>query len=262
MLTTRTSLRVSDRNHLVAATGGGGTPPTYPSEVTGLEAWWDVSAHSWAPGEIIMNLPDTSGNGHHLVAHFPPGVQSTTYDDGALDGPNSAPYIKFINAFSVYKTAFTSFNAFRSTATAAHLWAVVRTTDDPPAAGFDGLWFFGDHSTGTDRYRDSSDSEVKLAALSDSVHTCGIWTDNLASWVMLEIESDAAHYTARTFGTVKYTTVTNTFGFPSQAWFGDSVFSPSPNYRGGLCEIILYDHVLSAGDRTILINYLNTKYFP
>jgi hypothetical protein len=77
---------------------------------------------------------------------------------------------------------------------------------------------------------------------------------------MYGIASTSGEFTARLNGAIQYPTATNTVGWTAA---GSFTLGKTPDllyFDGYVAEMILFDRVLSAGERSLVHTYLMDKY--
>jgi hypothetical protein len=147
-----------------------------------------------------------------------------------------------------------------SALTAGHIFLIVKAVNDPGIASRNQLWNIGTGALGSPDAYPFTDSKVYMGAGSTTRRTCTNPTLSLAAWRLLEIVTTSTEYTVRLDGTeTLFTSGTNTVGFnismrvgadgTGLAWF-----------VGQYAGMYIFSAKLSSGDRTTLINYINSRF--
>lgn len=258
-----------DGSSSVVATGQSDSPPSVAiagsSVVVAAPGVWDPTTVSglklWAAARLITGLSDSdpvttwsdqSGQGNDLS-------QSTTgnkplYKTNIVNG---RPAILFDGVDDYFTLA----NVL-SGASAGEVFIVIKAAADPAVSSAkSGIWNMDGEGTNACHYP-FTDGNIYDAWGSTARKSTGNPTPSLASWRIYNISSAAGAWTSRIDGVQHYTTATNTFssfsGSPylgrSASLFGDVYFN------GHIAEILIFNEVLSAGDRTYVLNGLADIY--
>lgn len=255
------SLRVSGTARVGSITrpgsagGGGGNDPL---DVSGCWLWvrasndsgTNVSCYTDAGttlannGETIRQWNDESGNSRHLVQTA--SGERGTWNNNVV---NSKAAITMVAA-SQQHWDVPSLAAL----TAGECFCVLIFDADPPAAQ---RTVIGDGGTsGVSTFLDT-DGIIYDGWGSTARKTTANPTPSLTSWRLYNVSSESSNWTNRLDGTQLFNTGTNTVGFTSTPRLGRSL---NVYFDGKFAEYIIYDHVLTSGDRTIVNDYIETKY--
>jgi hypothetical protein len=231
--------------------GAGPASPTQPTDVAGLFGWWSTDVLyglGYRLGDSIKTLSDKSGNGRDFVS---PST-GALYDPGGLKG---YPYLLCGGLVGYYQNV-ASFAAL----TAGHAFMVVRQYSDPPVPPDEGLWNFGALAAGTgDVYPSFVDGHVYLSFLTNTLEDCGDWADDLGAWHILEVYAETNNMRAYYNSTSRFNTAVYTIAAPTYPLLAARYPVVPAAIR--FHELLLFDHVLSAGDQTLMRDYLAGKYF-
>lgn len=220
-----------------------------PPVTTGLQAHLDASALTGlSDGDKVASWTDESGNGNH----FTQGNDSIRpiYKTGIIQG---LPVVRFSFA-SLTELAIP--NGLLSGASAGEIFMVLDLAADPPATGVGGIWRWG---SSTDHYP-YVDGVIYVGFGSSTRYTCGNPTTDLASPHVMNIAAQSGAWALRLNNSVFFNSGTNTVSFlTSGKQMGRS--AGGGNYMNGdIAEILVYDTVLSSGDRDLVYDYLDAKW--
>jgi lactate dehydrogenase-like 2-hydroxyacid dehydrogenase len=81
---------------------------------------------------------------------------------------------------------------------------------------------------------------------------------SLQNWHIYEVESSPGSWKHWFNGSLAYSTASNTVGFDATGTIGKS--AALYYFDGSIAEIVLYDRVLTALEKTAVRYYLNTKW--
>lgn len=247
-------MRIGPGLHLTQ-TGRAAAAPFAPTDIAGLALWLKADAGTFqssggsaatSDADPVGEWQDQSGNARHLT-QATGSVKPTL----RLAVQNGLPVIRFDGTDD-----FLEIPDFLTGFTAAEIFVVVKADADPAAdAGTSGLWLLG---TGNTHYPwtngtifDSFGSGAQQA------------TDNpattLAQFNVYNVSSASGAWTNRLNGAEIFTTGTNTVSFPSGPRLGISAAS-AHWFDGDVGELVLYDSVLSAGNRSSVLAYLQARW--
>lgn len=211
--------------------GGGSTPSTDGGVVT---EWADQSglSHRLAQetaGEKPLYDADAFGVGK-------PGIQ--------FDGTDDRLFIA-----TGWLTALTSGEVF---VVAKH------STNNPTTGGF---WILGPVVSGNAHTVPWTDGIIYDGAGATARKTVGNPTPSVALPFCYNVSTASGAWTARFNSTELHTTGTNTVGWDSNPQIGRSSSVGSSYFMTGwFAALLIYDAVLSAGDRTLVYDYLAAKW--
>ncbi len=236
------------------AAGGAGVGSTVPSDVTGLYVWLEADAITGvSDGDRVASWGDLSG-----LSHTPTATGSVRPWYRATAGPGGLPVVEFSPDADPVANALTFPAATFNGLGAAEVFCVLKLAEDPPSRG-QGLWHFGTsglatHYTYAGTIYDDFGSTGRL--------TVGDPAASLTSWQVYGVSTSSAGWDSRVSGTPMYTTGTNVVGWVDPAHLGANYSAGSFGYhfRGWMAMFLVYDHVLTTGDRTIVHTYINSKY--
>lgn len=225
--------------------------PTLPA---GLLLWYDANAITGlSDTDPIATWPDESGNGNDAT-------QSTAADKPLYrtNQINGLPAVEFDGTSDYFSVA----GLFGGSETAAEMFIVVKLDADPPATTTKtGSWNLAGNGGVTSFPRTAGD--IRDSFCSTALKVVGNPTPSLTAWRLYNAASAAGDWKARLDGTQIFSTATNTFtitalgpGLSLGRWF-----STSFSYLDGMiAEVLVFDHVLSAGDRDVVEAYIADKY--
>lgn len=213
--------------------------------------------------------PDSSGRD---VRCGPSGASATgpIYRTGQINGLPAVTFGGQTPKHGLFM-GFTSWgagsNVFAGGETGAEMFMVVRIDADPPPGPTDfdgGRAHFG--GTGAVNVLPSLDSNLYDGFASTVRRNTGDPATNLTNWHLYNTASTNGEWTSRINGTTFFTTATNTFSTATNVvqtsrtlgWNRDSF----QNYylKGQIARVLLFDHVLSAGDRAIVNQIIANTY--
>jgi hypothetical protein len=225
----------------------GNSAPFSPSDISGLKLWLKADALALSDNDPVASWTDSSGQGNHATQSS--GGAKPTFKTNIV---NSKPIIRFDGT-----TDFLNLPNFCSGFTAGDGFILLKRVTDPPTVGQGGFWQFG--TSGNATHVPYIDGNIYDDFGATSRSAAGNPTPSLTSWTLYEVASGASEWTARVNNSILYTTATNTVGFataPALGWDARlSVF-----YEGDLAELIMYDSIVSGGNRTSIVGYINSKY--
>jgi len=232
-----------------------GTSPAksiFPKTINGLKIWLDGNDTSTlfdnntggnivtANGASIGRWEDKSGNNKHATQSSA-GVRPTF----GTNIQNKLNSIRFDGTkyFSSIDTSST---------TSAFIICVFKIDNDPPTSND-----FGGHPLGTNADANShlpwTDGTIYDATFTNLRKTTNNPANNLTSFTMYSVESQANSWISKINSNQFYTTNTNTFQ-------NQSLFTSLYLIQGYIGEIISYSPIPSATDIIKIQNYLNNKW--
>ena len=221
-----------------------------PSDISGLKVWLKADTLGLADNANVTSWTDSSGTANHFTGTGP------TYKTGIL---NSKAIVRF-DGTDDYLTATSSLAAL----TAGEIFLVVKTDADPSVSeAKSGLYAFGKDGLGT--HYPYPDSNIYDDFGTNTRKSTGNPSAALTSWNVYNVSSASGAWTSRINGTQHYTTASNTVSFPGSGAEGNArIGRGGPSYAyyfdGDLAEVILYDSVLSSGNRASVLSYLQSKW--
>ena len=217
------------------AGGGGGLP------LTGLQLWLDAddaSTFTYVTGRV-SEWRDKSGNNRHATL-----AASGPFHDGVING---RPAVRFAPTV----TAGLSVTGFASGYTAAELFAVIDITTEN-----NGAYFYG-FGTATDSSHYPAGGTIYETWGTTARQTVGNPVTDLLNPHVYNLQTAAGYYAANINSEALFSTASNTVGFRATPYeIPQHVNVPD----GLLGEFVMYNRVLSAGDRTQAMTYLKTKW--
>jgi hypothetical protein len=232
-----------------------GTSPAksiFPKTISGLKIWLDGNDTSTlfdsntggniitSNGATIGRWEDKSGNGKNATQSSA-GVRPTF----ATNIQNKLNSIRFDGTkyFSAIDTSST---------TSAFIICVFKIDNDPPTSND-----FAGHPLGTSADANShlpwTDGTIYDATFTNLRKTTNNPANNLTSFTMYSVESQANSWISKINSNQFYTTNTNTFQ-------NQSLFTSFFLVKGYIGEIISYSPIPSASDIIKIQNYLNNKW--
>lgn len=211
--------------------------------LTNLRGWFSADSGTGAvnDGDAITTWTDRRGNAN----------LSGTATWKSAAGPGSKPCVRFNGTSNDLTVTF----AFWTTA--ADLFIVIKANADPAAtAAKSGIWGAGGSGFAS-RYP-FTDGSIYDDAASTTQRT---WnpTPALNDWRLYNVSSQNASWIASIDGTASFSDGTNTVtGTPSPlriGGYGGSVF-----LDGDIAEVLIYNAILPAGDKSSVHSYLRRKY--
>ena len=215
----------------------------------------------WLEADAIVGLSDTDP-----ITTWPAHIGSDP-TASATERPlyrtnqiNGLPAVEFDGS----NDRFTVPDFFAGTETAAEMFIIVRIDNDPPGSVNQvGMWHLA--GGGVVNAFPSTDSNVYDGFGSTARKTVGNPTPSLTSWRLYNVSSAAGDWTVRLDGTQIFTTASNTFQGSVSGTMG---ITRKLGQSGGLSHFLdgmvaglfVFDHVLSAGDRTLVHDYISAKY--
>lgn len=223
--------------------------PTVP--MTGLRLWLSASDLPNTTS-LVQSWQDKSGQGNHATQET--AANRPVYSMFA--GPNEGPGVVFDQG------QYLNLPNFASAFTQGEIFAVIRAPLDPATDAFGNVpWDFGAAAGG----------EFTQYPRTDGVIVEGFGKDNAAEtfvdpaadltlWRIYNVSIDSASAIARIDNSVIATNLTPTVGFPSSLRLGGTAFDPAYYFGGAIAEIVVYDRVLSASERSAVVQRLSDAY--
>lgn len=232
---------------LGAGRGSAVAPAFSPDQIPGLKLWLRADALALSDNDPVATWPDSSGEGNDAT-QATSGSRPTFKNDGAF------PIVRFDGSDD-----FFDLPDFASGLTAGEIFIVVKIDADPPPEAQSGLWVFGSAATAT--HFPFSDGTVYDGFATDTRKTTVNPTPSLsAAYRLYNISSQSGEWTSRLDGTQIFTTGTNTVGWTTTPKIGKSEGGASYFFDGDLAEVIMYDSVLSSGNRDSVETYVADEY--
>ena len=226
-----------------------------PTDVAGLVLWAAARLIGGASNnDPIETWMDQSGEDNHLTQSS--SGSRPLYKTSII---NSLPALQFDGS----NDHFTLPDVL-SGASAGEVFIVIQIDTDPPSAGGgeqSGIWNM-DGDAGSACHYCYSDGTIYDAWGSTARKTTANPTPSLTSPHIYNVSSAAGAWTNRLDGTQLHTTGSNTFSsFSGDRYLGRSRDGGSDYWLDGyIAEILIYDNVLSGGDRTTILEGLADIY--
>ena len=210
----------------------------------GLRAQWKADSIEQASGSNIIQWDDSSGNGYHITCSFGNFPRLET------SGVNGKPAVRFDGFYFNYVPDLFS------GLTEGEAFMVLKADNDPGVGTTMGLWEFPRNDDNT--AYPYTDGVVYDGFMTTARKTLGNPSTDLETWHVYNSTSQASNYVARFNGTVLFSTAANTVKTTGARILGggSSIYA----WYGYIAELIIYDHGLTAGERTNVHLYLNDKY--
>lgn len=237
---------------ILSGAGTVGAPSiTDPSELADIWEWWEPSRESFADNDPIGTLTGqfAPGTGHNWTQT---GGARPTYKDAILNGHGIARFDGSDDEMvSVNPTALT----------AVHFFAVIRMDSNTPALGKSGTWSFGISSNAypiTD-----TPTQISCDSFRNAAHSFSKSGIDVAQWRVVEIVSvqSSGKWIYRLDGT-ELVNQTTTFAHQSSGFIRVGRDGPfgSNWLDGDVAGMYICSAELSSGDRTAMINHLNSRF--
>ena len=231
---------------------GGDQAGTFlPCHLTGCKVWLRADLGITLNGANVARWADQSGNQNDAVQAT--ATRQPAYNPLQLNGRPTL----FFDASTAGSEKIFSLSTLEAL-TASHAFVVQRLANNPPiSGGRSGLWRLGTSGFGT-HYPFGPDGNIYDDGGGNTRYTCGAPSVNPANLNVYEA-ANGASWQSRINGTAQFASGTNTPGLSVTPELGGDSSSPS-YYDGHWCEFFLYDRVLSAAERGIVVGYLNGLY--
>lgn len=228
-------------NPYVFGVGGGGI--STPSDLADIWEWWEPERQGLADDALMEEL-----TGQANARHMPKVSDALrpTFKTNQINGLGAA-------RFGGAAVQIPNMSAL----TASHFFLVIQVDNDPPATGFGGL-----HNNGTSGLTSHycfTDNNIYEGWGTDTRFTVGNAAASLAAWRVYEVLSISGTFTVLLDGTQLNTRASNTVAFPNDATHVIGIIT-SNFLMGYIAGAYQFDAELSSGDRTLLINYINSRF--
>ncbi len=223
-----------------------------PTDVTGLQAWYDASVASSITGSPVSQWNDLSGNARHLTAALlaRPATGGTLNGKNVLTFDGSANILQAVGLTTPAVNTGTWIIAFKPTATTAYervfSLSTAQDTDFNNAARIAAIIRYGDTLAYVSFY--NGDTYGASVAVTNAAHVVVTQRngDVFSCWC------DGAAGTGGTgLGTAN-------FGFTSISVGANAAVSDF--WKGDVAEVLWYSTAISAGNRQSIEAYLKTKW--
>lgn len=233
------------------AGGGGGGPGSVPTGNLILHLEADDLSATLSDGDRVSTWVDRSAAGNDATQAT--SANQPLYKTGIVNGhdvvrfdsPTRAEWLDLPNLFSG--------------ATAGEGFIVVKVDTDPPGNGaYTGLWAMGSTGTFSSHYP-WTDGIIYEAFGAANRKTTVNPTPSLADWRVYNVSSAASDWKSRLDGTQIHSTASNTVVFTTVPYIGRSA-DVAYCLDGDIAAVLLYDTVLSSGNRDSLETYLGDRF--
>lgn len=228
---------------LCATAAGGGSAPTFPT-FADIWEWWEPSRNGFVADQFIGTMAGqvAPGAGHDFTQTGADSLKPI-YKENIVNGVGVARFDGSTESLA---------NVNPSALTAAHLWMVINVVAEQTATG---VWQFGT-SASTDHYA-FTDGNIYDGACSTTRRNVGNPVPSLQAWRVVEVVSVSGEWTYKLDGTQLFTTATNTVALNTNCKLGVwGTLEKACDIAG----VYLFSAKLSAGDRTLMVNYLNSRF--
>lgn len=237
---------------IIAIGGGGASVP-----LAGLKAWYDAGVGVTLSGSNVTAWADQSGNGNNLT----PGVADPTFVSSAINGQ---PGINFNISQAILSRA-TSPLTSGSDRTVVVVAKPTTNTSGTFTNGGSLVQFYGDAGAAWVGY---------LADISGTVYgySDNATADTLVSGptilnvpIAFEFETQVGSQPGFTINGTSYassggTNVVTDSGTTGFSIGNNSTATTTQYFAGSICEVFVYDHILSTPDLSALRGYIQGKY--
>lgn len=221
-----------------------------PSDISGLKLWLKADAiNGLSDGDPVATWEDSSGEGNDGTQSI--SLSRPSYQTNEING---LPIVRFDGTTGQWF----DLPDFASSFTAAEIFIVIKINEDPPGAtNRTGLWRFRGGGVSNTHYP-WVDNTIYESFAADPRHTTVDPTPSLTSWRLYNVASATNDYTTRLDGTQLYNSGSNTVSIGTTVMLGagDGTYF----LNGDVAEVIMYDSVLSSGDRNDVESYIASKY--
>ena len=197
----------------------------------------------------------TVGNWQNRVnsAQYATQNNSSCQPQFATNGVNGLPVIHFDGV-----NDYVNVPNVMAGATQGEAFVVLKATSDVPATAY-GLWNMGTSPDAA--FYPHSDGNIYESFGSTTRQFLGNPTQRLDQYHLYNVASKTNDWTGWVNGLSLYHGSANTVGFPSAPTLGKNAGSGGPTYLAGdIAELLIYNRVLSAGEREAVGGYLNKRY--
>lgn len=196
----------------------------------------------------LIQWNDLSGNSNHMTQTT--RVKCPKYRTNII---NSLPAIEFVSTNQSWFSLPDCLSSF----TSGEIFIVRKINNDPPAGGAAaGLWIMDGAST--ECLVPNTDGVIYDAWGSTTRKTTSDYGTSLTNPHIYNVSSATNKWTIRIDGVEFFDTTSNTVGFTTAPRLGDS--SGGKFYDGYIAEVIIYNTVLTAPQRTKVVDYLAERY--
>lgn len=237
---------------------GAGGGATTPSSITSIWEWWEPSREGLSNNDPIITLtgqvsPGTGHNWGQATSTSRPTYLSNQINGLGVahfditGGAGGADWMDGVNPHAL---------------TAVHFFIVMKMPSDPPGTS-QIAWAFGTDTSNPDAVP-FTDSTIYAGPFSNARKTPGNPTPSLAAWRVYEVVSTSSEWTWRIDGAttgagVFFTTATNSVAILTNCVLGAD--ANGANWKNeDIAGIYIFSAKLSSGDRTTMVNYLNTRF--
>lgn len=219
-----------------------------PSSIAGLQAWYKDTGIVESGGDIT-SWQDSSGNGNHLT----PPLTPPQFGLEILSGINA---VFFDTPDGAAGTPLTKGSALLA-GTAATLFFVGNKSGTWPEAGFYTGFTHAHHHP-------FSDISVYDGGFATVRKNCGAQiVPILDNWRIFSIRSQDGQYGIEIDGASQFSTGTNTFSLGTDFVLGAGTWAAGATanaLQGYIIEVIVYNALLSAGQRAQVVGYLQDRF--
>lgn len=231
---------------------GSDTIITTPSDLPSIWEWWEPSRESFSDNDAIGTLTGqfAPGSGHNWGQST--GSQKPIYKASIVNGHGVA-------RFDGTDDEMTGANP--TALTAVHFFAVIKMVSNTPASGKSGTWSFG---TSSNAYPiTATPTQISCDSFRNAAHSFSKSGIDVAQWRVVEVVSvqSSGNWIYRLDGT-ELINHTATFAHQSSGFIRVGRDGPfgSNWLDGDLAGMYICSAELSSGNRTSMINYLNTRF--
>jgi hypothetical protein len=222
-----------------------------PSDLASVWEWWEPSRNGFSDNDAIGTMPGqvSPGSGHNWTQSS--ASLKPTYKANIVNGLGVARFDGSDDTLAnVNWTALTS----------VHFFAVLKIDNDPPATNKNGIWSIGGNNTAL--YPSGSTDIAEVAFRASGLRTFSKSGMSLATWRVVEVVSNSSEWIYRLDGTQLDSTTGANFGHQSSTFImlgRSNAFDPE-FLDGDFAGMYVFNAKLSSGDRTAMINYLNSRF--
>lgn len=224
-----------------------------PTDLSGLVLWLDASNTSslTLAGSNVTTWADLAGSndGTQSDANKKPVYNAT--------GLNSLPTVNFQFGIDGTTADVLEMPDFLTGLTSGEIFFVLKTENDPGGGGSQGNLLNFDGITSA-VYYPFVNGDTYLNFISDTRQATGNPTLALTTAHILNMQSASGNFTVNINDTEQFTTGTNTVATTATPLLGG--YSALNTFDGYISEVIMFNRVLTAPERTQIKDYLKAKW--
>lgn len=226
--------------------------PFQPNHLGGCILWLRADMGITLNGSNVIRWADQSPAANDAVQDIAATTRQPGYNPIQINGRPTV----FFDASTAGSEKYMTLTKSLASYAASHAFVVLKLVVALPVTVGTGLWKLG--SSGLASHFPYVDNTIYDDGGGTTRYTCGSPVVSLANPVVYEV-ANGSTWTSRINGTQQFTSASNTVGLSAAPEIGSNT-SFSTFCDGYWCEMMMFNRILTAPERQLVVGYLNGLY--